>query len=504
MLADAGMRRRERFRQDTTRIGVERMGIGLSTACLRRFGAFCAALVFAFTTLAPPVHAQGAAPTIIRDTETEETLRLFSDPLLRAAGLQPEDVEITLIGDPSINAFVANGQNMFFHSGLIMRADTPNQLKGVIAHEIGHIYGGDIVQTREAMSRAMRPALLAIGLGILAIAAGAPDAGAYIISGGSQQAMMASFLPFRREQESQADANGLKFLEETGQSGRGLIEFFEKFRSEEVMSLARRTAYFRTHPLASDRIDALRQKVEASAHKDTKDSADDIRRFELMKAKLRGFIDPPNVTYRNYPDKDTSIPARYARAIAACGCGLADRSPDIARAKREMDALIAAEPNNPYFQEIYGQILFEHGDSAGSLPYYRRAVELAPNAPLIQVNLARSILAARKSAGAEEAIAVLERAARLDPENPFTWKTLAEAYDMAQLDGQARLASAEQYYWIGDLGTARHFAERARRALENGTPAWRRASDIITQADNIRRGARGNDRRDSNQRERRG
>jgi predicted Zn-dependent protease len=468
----------------------------------RRLGALFMALVFGLSPLAPvaPAIAQAAGASIIRDTEIEETLRIYSDPLLRAAGLRPEDVQITVIGDPSINAFVANGQNMFFHTGLILAADNPNQLKGVIAHEIGHIAGGDIVQNRQAMERAMRPALIAIGLGILAIAAGAPDAGAAILSGGSQQAMMASILPFRREQESMADQNGLKFLEATNQSGRGLITFFEKFRSEEVMSMARRTAYFRTHPLAADRIDALRLKVEASEHKDAKDSPDDIRRFELMQAKLQGFIEAPNRTYRRYPDSNTSLPARYARAIAACGCGLTDREPDLMRAKREMDALVKAEPDNPYFQEIYGQILFEHGDSAASLPYYRRAVELAPKAPLIQVNLARSLLAVRKAAGAPEAISVLERASRLDAENPFTWNVLAEAYDLADMDGQARLASAEQYYWIGDLGTARHFAERARQALESGTPAWRRASDIINQADNARRGRGGDRERDRDRR----
>jgi predicted Zn-dependent protease len=412
-----------------TRIGSVRMALAAQPKLFRRLGAFFMALVFGLSPLghAPPAAAQSTSASIIRDTEIEETLRLYSDPLLRAAGLRPEDVQITVIGDPSINAFVANGQNMFFHTGLILAADNPNQLKGVIAHEIGHIYGGDIVQNRQAMERAMRPALIAIGLGILAIAAGAPDAGAAIISGGSQQAMLASILPFRREQESMADQNGLKFLETTNQSGRGLITFFEKFRSEEVMSRARRTAYFRTHPLAADRIDALRLKVEASAHKDAKDSPDDIRRFELMQAKLQGFIEAPNRTYRRYPDTNTSLPARYARAIAACGCGLTDREPDLVRAKREMDALIKAEPDNPYFQEIYGQILFEHGDSAGSLPYYRRAVELAPNAALIQVNLARSLLATRKAGGAPEAITVLERASRLDMENPFTWKVLAEA-----------------------------------------------------------------------------
>ncbi len=478
------------------------MASATQPSLLRKLASFVLALAFGLSPLAhaPHAQAQSSAPSIIRDTEIEETLRIYADPLLRAAGLRPEDVEITLIGDPSINAFVANGQNMFFHTGLILQAETPNQLKGVIAHEIGHIYGGDIVQNRAAMERAMRPALIAIGLGILAIAAGAPDAGAAILTGGSQQAMMASILPFRREQESMADQNGLKFLEATNQSGRGLIEFFEKFRSEEVMSMARRTAYFRTHPLASDRIDALRLKVEASAHKNAKDPPDDIRRFALMQAKLQGFIETPNRTYRRYPDSDTSLPARYARAIAACGCGLTDREPDLQRAKREMDALVKAEPNNPFFQEIYGQILFEHGDSAGSLAYYRRATELAPNAPLIQVNLARSLLAARKTAGAAEAITVLERASRLDGENPFTWKVLAEAYDLADLDGQARLASAEQYYWIGDLGTARHFAERARQALESGTPAWRRASDIVNQADNVRRGRGGERDRDRQRR----
>jgi predicted Zn-dependent protease len=434
----------------------------------------------ALLAFAAPAAAQGQ-PSIIRDVEIEETLRVYARPAIEAAGLNPSEIQIALIGDPSINAFVTNGQKIFVHTGLIQRARNPNEIIGVLAHETGHIAGGHLARNREAMSYAMRPAMISIGLGLLAIAAGAPDAGAALI-GGAPQFAQASFVRHTQVQESAADQAGAQYLEASGQSGRGLIDFFNReFRPNEF-AVRRVPAYMVTHPFTSDRIEALRQRVENSEHNSATDTPDSLRRFAFMQAKLTGFIEPLNRTLQLYPETDVSQPARYARAIAYCGCGVASKVPDLPRARAEIGALIAADPRNPFFQELAGQILFENGRSEEAVPFHRRALELRPREALLQINLARALLAVNGRAGADEAIRLLQQALQTEPDNAFGWRELASAHDVRGEDGLARLASAEMAYAVGDMGRALSFAERARRTLPQGTASWQRASDIVASA----------------------
>lgn len=419
--------------------------------------------------------AAASAQSLIRDAEIEATLRAYEEPLLVAAGLNPDDVHMYIIQDPSVNAFVAGGQNIFVHTGLILAADNPNEVIGVLAHETGHIAGGHGVRRREAASQALGPALISIGLGVLAIAAGAPDAGAALIAG-SQQFAMSSFVRYTQVQESSADQAGATYLEATHQSGRGLITFFNKnIRPYEFLT-RRVPPYMLTHPFSSDRVEALRQRVAASPYYDEGENPEFVRRFQFMQAKLVGFISTQGQTLARYPTSDTSQPARYARAVAYY------RVSDLPRARAELESLMADDPQNPYFQELMGQILFENGRAAESVQYHRRSLELAPNQPLLQINLARALIAAQGRAGADEAIRVLQAALDREPDNAYAWRELASARDLRGEQPLAELASAEQNFALGDYGAALSFAERARRSLPRNTPAYLRAADIVNYA----------------------
>jgi predicted Zn-dependent protease len=280
------------------------------------------------------------AQSLIRDTEVEEIINASADPLIRAAGLEPRDVEVMLVGDKELNAFATSGQRMGFHTGLIIETETPNQLRGVIAHEICHIACGHTARSGEMMRAGLRPMLLTMGLGILAAFAGAPDAAAGLLASGSQFGML-NILNYSRVQESSADVGRRRLPREDGQSGRGLVEFFENFRYQEVFSEARRYAYFRSHPISSERITALRNRVERSPSYGKTDSAEEIAAHEIMKAKLDAFLSPPQQSFIKYKEKDTSYPARYARAIAYF------RASEPDKALRALDELIAEQPNNP-------------------------------------------------------------------------------------------------------------------------------------------------------------
>jgi len=430
---------------------------------------------------APAARAQDDSSTsLIRDTEIEEILKEDTAPIFRAAGLNPDDIRILIVGDREINAFATTGPNlgmssgsvMALNTGLIVETKTPNELLGVVAHETGHIAGGHIARSGEGTKTAMKTFLLTMGLGIMAALAGAPDAGAALLYSSNYFATL-DYLAYTREQEARADQAAATYLEAAGMSGKGLVDFFNKFRYQEVFDAARRYPFFQSHPLSSDRIEALRARVEKLPHYATKDSPDAQARHDLMVAKLKAFINPPGQTFADYPEGDSSFIARYARAIAYYKANETDRS------LKAIDALIADYPKDPYLFELKGQVLFESGKIKDSEAPYRRSVELKPNAPLLDINLGQTLVAEDDPTKLDEAITYLKRAVDRESDNAFAWRVLAQAYDAKGEGGMARLATAEQEFALGQMKDARIFAMRARELLPRNTPQWRRATDIV-------------------------
>ena len=419
---------------------------------------------------------QANAQSLLRDTEIEETLREFTDPILRAGGLTPSSVDIFIVNDPSLNAFVTRGQNIFLHSGLILAAKNPNELKGVIAHEAGHITGGHIVRSDQGNRSAYGAILIAAGIGLAAILAGEGEAGALIL-GGSQQFGALEALSYSRVNEAAADQYAFDYMDKTGQSGAGLIAFFEKFRAQEVLSQARRFPYFRGHPLSSDRIDKLRERVRDSEFPEPNDSPEDIHKHKMMQAKLRGFLNGPAEVYSRFPLEDTSKPARYARSVANF------KQADLRNAIKEVNSLIEDEPENPYFHELKAQILYESGKGIEAIEPSKRALELRPNSPLLKIALAQATLETRDTADYDNAVDLLKSALQNEPSNSYAWYLLADVYQRKGETSLAKYATAERYYAVGNLQSARDFAQRAQEELPRTIPQWRRASDIIVVAE---------------------
>ena len=436
---------------------------GLSTIIKSATAALSAAAL-----CAAPAFAQG----LIRDTEIERVMREYTDPMLVAAELDPTAVDLYLIGDMSFNAFVTQGQNIFLHTGLIIRAENPNEIKGVIAHEIGHIQGAHLARIGDAQRGGMATMAASIGIGLIAALAGAPGAGAAIIASGPQFATM-DMLRYSRGQEASADQAAVRLLTATGQSGRGLVSTFERLAYQERLSFQRRWEYFRSHPLSADRVAALRRNVEGSAYADVPDTPEEIATLQRIQAKIIGFMAPPGQTFDRYPDSDTSLPALYARSVAWFKQGSTDR------ALLEVEALLEMEPENPFFHELQGQILFESGRIAPSVAPQRRALELLPDAPLFKIYLARSLIAQGQTEGVHEAVRLLAQALVSEPDNSFGWFQKSLAHQQLGEIPLAELATAERYYAVGDEMQAYIFAQRAHEDLERGTEAWIRAAEIL-------------------------
>lgn len=424
--------------------------------------------------LALPLSA--TAQGLIRDAEIEQILRDYSDPLFEAAGLKPSDVNIYIIQSDDMQASVAGGQNMFVYTGLIMESETPEELKGVIAHETGHMALGHSVTRQANVGASSSVSLITMGLGALALFAGAPDAAMALI-GSAPQFQLANIFKHIRPEESASDLFGLGLLEKTGQSADGFTTFMEKFRYQELMTESRRNPYFRSHPIWSDRIGAATKRAREISVKARPQTPEEIMQLAVMKAKLVGFIGPPNRVLSRYPSTDTSLPARYARAIAAY------RAVDIKAGLTQTDAIIAEQPDNPYFHELKGQILFESGRVAESVGPHRKSVELAPQHALLKINLARSLTATKEEAAIKEAEGLLMDAIQLEPDNAYAWTFLADAYAKQDRIGDANLATAEAAYHVGDMPRAFNFARRARDKLDMNTPNGQRADDIMALAD---------------------
>jgi predicted Zn-dependent protease len=430
---------------------------------------------------ATPAQAQrGGGPPIVRDAEIEQLLREYTQPILKAAGLAQQNIQVVIINSRAFNAFVADGRRIFINAGTIMEADTPNQVIGVLAHETGHIAGGHLSRLREELRVATTASIIAMILGGAAMVAASRsgssssgNAGMAALSA-PQSVIQSTLLAYVRTQEDAADRAGVRFLNATGQSSRGMSETFKRLADQILYASQGIDPYMQSHPLPAERVRALEGMAKASPHWDKKDSPAMQARHDLARAKLFGFLDPRDGVGRRYPISDNSIPARYARAIAAYRFG------NVAGAIQQIDLLIQAQPQNPYFHELKGQALLEAGRAAEAVAPLRRAVQLAPNPAVIQIMLGQALLASNNKALAEEAVALLETALRREPESPEAYDQLARAYGSKGDLGRADLASAQAAFTRGDLKTARALAGRAKSRFPVGSPGWVKADDIAT------------------------
>lgn len=420
-----------------------------------------------FFAAAPPAVAQ----SLLRDSETEKLFKDISDPLIVAAGLDPKSVKVVLVNDPEINAFVAQGQVVYIHSGLLTASDNVNQLQGVIAHELGHVAGGHAIRIYDGANKATVITLLSLVLGAAALAVGAGEAGVGIMQAG-QQVAMGSFLAFTRAQESSADLAGASYLSKAGVTGKGSLEFFKKLQNQEYrLAIYAKDSYDRTHPLSSERVQSLTELYKKDpAWNRPVDPALEAR-FERVKAKLVGYVTPKQAV-NLYPESDRSVPAHYARAYAY-HLGAYPQ-----KAEQEADTLLATSPDDPFFLELKGQILLEGGKPKEAVAPLRKAVANAPDMPMIAVMLGHALIASENPANFAEAKQVLKNAVNRDNDNPFAWYQLGVIYDREGDLPRAALATAERNNLEGKNKLALSSARTAMAGLKPGTPDYLRAQDI--------------------------
>lgn len=430
--------------------------------------------------LAQETNMAGRGLPLVRDAETEQLLRDYLNPILKAAGVPGGSTEIVLINDPRFNAFVADSHRVFINTGVIMQSKTPNEVIGVLAHETGHMAGNHLIKLHEEMAKAQLIAAVGMLIGAGAVAAGAAsgsssigNGGAAAMSGGLGIAQR-SLLAYQRSEEEAADRAALKYLLMTKQSAKGMVETFRRLANEEIMVTRYADPYAQTHPFSRERLAAVETLAEQSPYWDVKDPPALQARHDMVRAKLTAFTGQPSLVSRQYPPTDKSLPAQYARAIIAYRVG------DPQGALQQIDALIKQQPKNPYFWELKGQALLEGGRPRDAVAPLRQAVALAPSAGPIRIMYGQALANSGDPAMVKQAIVELQRAAQQEPEDTALFRSLATAYAAQGNIPMADLSTARGIMAAGSCSQARRYAARAQAALKPGSPAWLQADDIIS------------------------
>jgi predicted Zn-dependent protease len=441
-----------------------------------------AATAVALAAAPMPALAQRKGPPVIRDTEAEQLLREYTRPILRAAGLEKQNIQMVIINESVFNAFVADGRRIFVNYGAMLQSDTPNQIIGVLAHETGHLAGGHLSKLRERLASAQTQMIIAMLLGAGALVAGSrsgnansglANAGAAAMSA-PQEVIRRTLLSYVRQQEENADRAGVKFLTATRQSAKGMYETFRRFTNESLFAARGSDPYAMSHPMPAQRVAALEGLARSSPYWEKKDDPALQLRHDMVRAKISAFMERQDTVYRRYPRSNDSLPARYAHAIAAYRHG------NLPNAIAQIDALIQLQPANPYFHELRGQALLEGGKPAEAIVPLRKAVQLSNHAPLIEMLLGQALVATNSNSHTDEAIAILRSAVARESEAPIGYMQLAMAYGRKGDLAQADLASAQAAYLRGDNKTARDLASRAKTRFAIGTPGWVKADDIVS------------------------
>ena len=415
---------------------------------------------------------------LIQDAEIELYIREWVEPILKVAGLSPNSVNIYIVNDNTINAFVAGGQNIFINTGLILAAKEVNALIGVLAHEVGHISGGHLNRTVNSMKRAQETVTIAtiITAGLMAaskVAGLDTPAGLAKLATLGPSIAERNFYKHTRQNEKYADAAAIEYMTAVNRSCIPLTDLLKTLGKQELLHENRQDPYLRTHPISRDRIsDIMEATKNINIDKSENLILDEIK-FKRIVAKIIAFTNTPGKTLLLYPKSSSQIDAKYARAIAYL------RLPDLDKGIKEIKELINLDKNDPFFPEVLGQMLFENGQIFQSIEQLKISAQLLPNNPYILLSLARSQVEYGENKENNDAINNLKKVLEIIPKNIAAWKLLSIAEARNNNIGLAQLASAEAYFLLGQYDLSIQFAEKARISFKKQSPSDIRALDII-------------------------
>jgi len=435
-------------------------------------------LFLLITFLSVVKTSQAQSLTVIRDSEVEMFIKEISTPIFKAADLEPDSINIYIIQDQSLNAFVSNGLNLFINSGTITEAENYNELIGVISHETGHIMGGHLIRSQEKLEDLQQTSLItAIIAGAAAVATGKGEVGAAIATG-TQTSAMGSYMSYRKNEERAADKSATKLLNQTNQSAKGLLSFMKRIKQQEffINNDSNQNEYFRTHPLTRERITYIENFVDTE--KDIKENKKLEERFKNIQAKLYAYIEPADKTFIRY--KNNYKDDIYAKTIAYM------KDVELQKAIDHINALIDTDEKNPFYHELKAQIYFENGNIEKAKNEYEIAYNILPNAKLIKLLFAQTLTADTINIeNNKKAIKLLNEILIEDSKNINAWRLISIAYNSIGNEKAAKYAAAELSFAKKNYPLAQKQAKDLINKLEKNSSFYYKVQDILTRTNTI-------------------
>jgi predicted Zn-dependent protease len=417
---------------------------------------------------------------ILSDSETEFVIRKLIAPILKVARINPKTLNLYIILDNSVNAFVIGGNNLFINTGLITTFNNPDALKGVVAHELGHVTGNHVAMRQSQVQELMSQSILVNLLGAAAIIGGAGEVGSALIAGG-MHTLQGNYLRYSRFQETAADNAAIKYLHDSHNTIKGLIQVFEHFEQESLRLREHINPYMLTHPMSNDRLSFTRQFLKNE--NDTYQSSNQEKmEYAQIVAKLRGFTIPlESFSDKNIQDLPPSAQL-YAKSI------ILYRKAKFKAAINILDQLInQSQPNEAFLYELKGQFLFESGNNTDAINSYKKAITILPDNPLILAEYAVVLVNASNTASGthkqhilEEAITTLQKVLSLRLNNhPYVYRQLAVAYGKLGKLGYSNLMLAEEALLLHNFQEAKKFTKLAEKYKNQDNYLTLRIDDIL-------------------------
>jgi len=396
---------------------------------------------------------------LIRDTELETKLESLLAPLVQASNISSQ-IKVRIILDSSYNAFVTGDDIIYLHSGLLLEAETLEEVMGVMAHELGHIASGHVARKGESLQKAHGASLLSTALAAAAAIGGSGELAAGLLVGGNDRAAR-QFYYGSRINEAVADEWALEMLDELEISSDGMAKMMQRLSQQNVLPESHQSEYYRTHPGTKQRLAVYEDHLAKSNFKDSMMAEANYADFNRIVAKLSGYENRPEQTIKSLghalENNNLSIDERYELAIAYFRYGNSDA------AMRNIQSLLLAEPENPYFYELAGEIAFADQKLPSAIEYLTAAFDKSQQAPLIGMRLGRALLATGIAENYVRARDILKIAVAGEPDWPFVRREYAIALGKTGDIATASWQLAEVGFLNGDLQQANI---QLKRALE--------------------------------------
>ncbi len=392
---------------------------------------------------------------VVQDVEVIDYLNNLGNKLAAASTDKQQKFNFFVVQDNAINAFAMPGGVIGVHTGLFLAAKSESGLASVLGHEVGHVTQRHLARMLAAQKYDMVKNIAGVALALL-VARANPELANGALTTASAVGVQKQ-LDYTREHEREADRVGLQILNGAGFDVRAMPEFFTTLQQGTRFSEGAAPSFLRTHPLTSERIADVTNRVEQMPYRQVPNSMD----FQYIKAKLEanyGAVDnvialyEQNIKERSFISESV---AHYGLAVAYL------RKNALPQAEKEMVWLKKNATQNAMIENLNAKLQVAKNNPQAAAKQYEAALKIYPENRALNYGYAEHLLAIKQ---ADNAIKLAKSQQKLYPNDAKFYEVLASAYTMQNKQLLGHQAQGEAYFRKYDLGRAVEQMELAVKA----------------------------------------